>query len=55
MKYALLKKPAKGDKIYANFIFKVGDENSLTGKNIIPELNCTHAEKRYHYKKQKRY
>jgi zinc protease len=40
MKYALLKKPAKGDKIYANFIFKVGDESSLTGKNIIPELTA---------------
>ena len=40
MKYALLKKPAKGDKIYANFVFKIGDENSLTGKNIIPELTA---------------
>ena len=29
LKYALLKKPAKGDKIYANFIFKIGDEKSL--------------------------
>ena len=40
MKYALLKKPAKGDKIYANFTFRIGDENSLTGKNIIPELTA---------------
>ena len=40
MKYELLKKPAKGDKIYANFVFKVGDENSLTGKNIIPDLTA---------------
>ncbi|HYK46374.1 MAG TPA: pitrilysin family protein [Parafilimonas sp.] len=40
MKYALLKKPVKGDKIYANLEFKVGDENSLTGKNIIPMLTA---------------
>lgn len=40
MQYALLKKPAKGDKIFANLIFKVGDENSLTGKNIVPELTA---------------
>ncbi|HEY4874473.1 MAG TPA: insulinase family protein, partial [Puia sp.] len=40
MKYALLKKPTKGDKIYANFILQVGDEKSLTGKNIIPQLTA---------------
>ncbi len=40
LQYALLKKPAKGDKLYANFIFKTGDENSLTGKNIIPEVTA---------------
>jgi zinc protease len=40
MKYALLKKPTKGDKIYANFILKVGDEKSLSGKNIIPQLTA---------------
>lgn len=40
MKYALLKKPAKGDKVYANFIFKVGDESSLTNKNIIPDITA---------------
>ncbi len=40
LKYALLKKPAKGDKIYANIILKIGDENSLTGKNIIPQLTA---------------
>jgi len=40
MQYALLKKPAKGDKIYSNIIFKVGDESSLTGKNIIPEVTA---------------
>lgn len=38
MKYALLKKPVKGDKIYASFDFKIGDENSLTNKNIVPAL-----------------
>ncbi|HEV3411480.1 MAG TPA: pitrilysin family protein [Puia sp.] len=40
MRYALLKKPVKGDKIYANFILKIGDENSLTGKNSIPMLTA---------------
>ncbi len=39
-KYALLKKPIKGDKIYANLILKIGDEKSLTGKNIIPQLTA---------------
>ncbi len=41
MQYALLKKPSKGDKVYANFIFKTGDENSLTGKNIIPDVTAS--------------
>lgn len=40
LKYALLKKPAKGDKIYANFLLKIGDEKSLSGKNIIPQLTA---------------
>jgi zinc protease len=40
LKYALLKKPTKGDKIYADLIFKIGDEKSLTGKNIIPKLTA---------------
>ncbi|MEO8415364.1 MAG: pitrilysin family protein [Ginsengibacter sp.] len=40
LKYALLKKPAKGDKIYARFIVKIGDEKSLTGKNSIPQLTA---------------
>jgi zinc protease len=40
MKYALLKKPTKGDKIYANIILKIGNEKSLTGKNIIPSLTA---------------
>jgi zinc protease len=38
--YALLKKPSKGDKIYADFIFKIGDEQSLTGKNVLPDLTA---------------
>jgi zinc protease len=40
LKYALLKKPVKGDKVYANFILKIGDESSLTGKNSIPMLTA---------------
>ncbi|MEP6926495.1 MAG: pitrilysin family protein [Ginsengibacter sp.] len=40
LKYALLKKPTKGDKIYANLILKIGDEKSLTGKNIVPRLTA---------------
>ena len=40
LKYALLKKPSKGDKIYCNMILKVGDENSLSGKNSIPMLTA---------------
>ncbi len=39
--YALLKKPAKGDKIYANFILKIGDENGLTGKGELPMLTAS--------------
>jgi len=40
MKYALLKKPTKGDKIYIRLSLKIGDEKSLTGKNIIPSLTA---------------
>ncbi|MBS1946214.1 MAG: insulinase family protein [Bacteroidetes bacterium] len=40
MRYALLKKPTKGDKIYANIVLKIGSEKSLTGKNIIPGLTA---------------
>ncbi|MFT4155709.1 M16 family metallopeptidase [Parafilimonas sp.] len=40
MQYALLKKPAKGDKVYANMNFKVGTSSSLTNKNIIPSLTA---------------
>ncbi|HXB35554.1 MAG TPA: pitrilysin family protein [Puia sp.] len=41
MKYALLKKPVKGDKIYANFVLRVGDESSLNGKGVIGALTAT--------------
>ncbi len=40
LKYALLRKPVKGDKVYANILLKVGDEQSLMGKNIIPSLTA---------------
>jgi zinc protease len=40
MKYALLKKPVKGDKIYANFMLRVGDEGSLNGKGVIAALTA---------------
>jgi zinc protease len=40
MKYALLKKPVKGDKIYANFILRVGDEGGLSGKGVIGALTA---------------
>lgn len=40
MQFALLKKPVKGDKIYANFILKTGDESSLSGKSSIPMLTA---------------
>jgi zinc protease len=40
LQYALLKKPVKGDKIFANFVLKVGDESGLSGKNSIPMLTA---------------
>ncbi len=40
MQYALLKKPTKGNKIYVNMVLKIGDEKSLTGKNIIPQMTA---------------
>jgi zinc protease len=40
MKYALLNKPVKGDKIHATIIFRIGDEKSLWNKNIIPDLTA---------------
>ena len=36
--YALLKKPVKGDKVYGSFVIKIVNENSLSGKNLIPQL-----------------
>ena len=38
MNYALLRKPAKGDKIVGSLMFKMGDEQSLSGKNNIAYL-----------------
>ncbi|MBL7720161.1 MAG: insulinase family protein, partial [Flavipsychrobacter sp.] len=38
MKYALLKKPTKNDKIQGTFMFKMGDEQSLSGKDNIAYL-----------------
>ncbi|HEV2480219.1 MAG TPA: insulinase family protein, partial [Puia sp.] len=40
MKYALLRKPVKGDKVYGSMILKFGDEQSLTGKSSIAELTA---------------
>src|SRR5665213_3557806 len=40
MKYALLKKPAKGDKIFATLILKYGDENGLAGKPLLSTLTA---------------
>ncbi|HLX66698.1 MAG TPA: pitrilysin family protein [Puia sp.] len=41
MKYALLKKPVKGDKIYANFHLRFGDESSLNGKFVTSALTAS--------------
>ncbi|MBX2923581.1 MAG: insulinase family protein [Chitinophagaceae bacterium] len=40
LKYALLQKPVKGDKINARITLKVGDEQSLTGKSMISQLTA---------------
>ena len=40
MKYALLKKPVKGDKVYGSMILKFGDEQSLMGKSSIAEMTA---------------
>jgi zinc protease len=40
-KYALLKKPSKGDKVLVNMVFKTGTETSLTNKNLIPQLTAS--------------
>lgn len=41
MKYALLKKPVKGDKVYGSVILHFGDEQSLMGKGSIAELTAS--------------
>lgn len=38
MKYALLKKPVKGDKVYGSIILHFGDAQNLMGKRSIPTL-----------------
>jgi zinc protease len=40
MKYALLKKPVKGDKVYGSLILKFGDEQSLMGKGSVAQLTA---------------
>jgi len=41
MQYALLKKPAKGDKVYGTFILRIGDETGLSGRNSVPMLTAS--------------
>jgi zinc protease len=40
-KYALLEKPAKGDKIEARIILRMGDEKSLSQKSMIANLTSS--------------
>lgn len=40
MEYALLRKPVKGDKIFGTLMLKMGDEQSLSGKNSIAYLTA---------------
>ena len=40
MKYAILRKPVKGDKIFGTIMFKMGDEQSLSGKNTVAYLTA---------------
>jgi len=40
-KYALLEKPAKGDKIEARMILRMGDEKSLSQKSMIANLTAS--------------
>jgi len=39
-KYALLEKPAKGNKIDSRILLRMGDEKSLGGKNLIANLTA---------------
>ena len=43
-KYALLEKPAKGNKIEARLLLRMGDEKSLSQKSMIANLTGKHAE-----------
>lgn len=38
MQYAILRKPAKGDKIFGSLMLKLGNEQTLSGKNTIAYL-----------------
>ena len=40
MHYALLKKPVKGDKVYGSILLEFGNEQNLSGKNVIPMLTA---------------
>lgn len=40
MRYALLRKPVKGDKIFGTVMLKMGDEQSLSGKGTIASLTA---------------
>lgn len=40
MQYALLKKPVKGDKVYARIILEMGNETNLNGKDNIAMLTA---------------
>ena len=37
----MLKKPVKGNMIYANFILRIGAESSLANKTVIPSLTAS--------------
>ena len=45
MKYALLKKPSKGNKIYMKMILNMGDENSLNGKMMQANITARMLKK----------
>lgn len=40
MRYAILHKPVKGNKIFATMMLKMGDEKSLSGKNLVSNLTA---------------
>jgi len=40
MRYAILRKPVKGDKIFGTVMLKMGDEQTLSGKNTVAYLTA---------------